>query len=387
MAIAQSTLSESTPVNLFDGRVTFPAQGERGPHCGDVTPVGFCTADPDHLRFGETGCGRRTCPRCGEGWLRDRTAESAIRIMARRWANEDSREGRRVVSAVFSPEPGSVETVRELWEMRSRAQDLADDHGIRGGMSVVHAFRAYDRTKDRFQALKRKGVIEGYVSLWEWIFDNDKPWELQCYFSPHVHIIGLCDDFEVEEGSDAGGCQMHTPWVCKNLSKGKGTFDRFSELRDGADPENDAYGDVVEAVEYALHHSAIVDGRNAVTWFGSMSHVKFSSEDAISPGSLSVIRRKVGEEVGLEEADEDGHEFHECQVEGCYGRVESLTAAYGYVDRHDLSEDKERRLMAASAWFEGLRKPPPGMKHPKTRERAEEAIEAMAGSGGKGPLA
>lgn len=362
-------------------RVDLPGTGERGANCGVISPNGFCVGEGHHTQWGRHNCQKQSCPEHGEDWVDKRTAEVVKRLAARRWANEDSMEGRRIVQGYVSPEPGTVPSAAELFGRRGEVHEILDEHGVRGRVVVPHAFRVKEKVKDRYNALRRKGVIGGDVALWEWIKENDQVWRSQVYWSPHYHFIGLCADFETEPGEGADGCPMHDPWICQNSATGRGvspnpgedgTFEAFRNLHD-AEP----YRDMIDAVRYMLHHCAVAEGRQSVTYGGSLAGASFDPEEAISGGALAAIDRRVDELLGLDSEEALGQ--RECQHEDCEARVESPEAIPGYIRQHGdrLAMDTQRRLWSLWGWWRGD-KPPPGLKNPTSLRDAERALKVMA---------
>lgn len=349
------------------GEWELPGMGDPAPRCGEVSASTFCD-EAGHIQFQRHLCGRRECPECWSSqWAGPRTASVVSRLAAARYAEEGV--GRRVVHAVVSPPEDSINTIRGYFEGRRKANEIAKEHGVRGGVVVAHGYRALEETKQRFQE------EEPDLPLWRWIRANDRPWKEQVYWSPHFHVIGLCRDFSAAEERSDG-------WVIQNLSTGDRRFSPF-QLH-----QKDGYRDMVGAVRYLLSHATFPanESRQAVTWFGSLHGTNFDPEAELSAGSWSTIQRITEEVVGagLEDDDGDGggeeDDDRECPVEGCDGRVHDIWGARMFLESaagEALERDQRERVEAAYEWVAGLKQPPPGMKNPQSEEQAREALSVI----------
>jgi len=134
---------------------------------------------------------------------------------------------------------------------------------------------------------------------------------------------------------------------------------------------------------YLLSHATFEtdSSKDCLRWFGELATTKFSPEEELSEGSLSVVERKAreaaqsGRERGEEEIEEE-----ECGNCGATSRSPIWDAGAalmdpGWCDR--IGREQQRRLTAAFEWAIGERQPPPGMKHPKSEKEAEEALTAL----------
>lgn len=375
----QPSLEESAERSAFgEIPIKIPGKGESTDRCGTYVPKSFCDGEDTHIQVGKHDCGRRECPRCWSGqWAGPRTASVVGRLQAARWAEEDGID-RRVVHTMLSPEPGEVSNVVELFEARSKAIDLAKDHGVRGGTVIVHPYRATDETKRRFAEAKEAGLEEAERGIWRFIRENDRHWYAQVYWSPHFHIVGLARDVKEGGGEDDGD------WTIQNLSTGKGVQPNPGVDRRIAPMENlhgeESYEDLIRVIRYLLSHTAVVDDRQGVTWFGSLHGTNFDPEEEISDGAYSTIRRRAEELVGYEDdKDEELLEDQECPVDDCDGHLHHITKAPAYIEQQGehLSIEALTRLRYAYDWFIESREEEPegGWPTARTKEEAEAIID------------
>lgn len=343
------------------GEWELPGMGEAGPRCGEVRAAGFCDKK-GHVNYERHLCGRRECPECWSNqWAGPRTESVVSRLAAARHAEDDGLD-RRTVHAAVSPPEDSINTIRGFYDGRSRANEIAKEHGIRGGVVVAHGYRALDETKDRYRELKPD------LPLWRWIRGNDREWREQVYWSPHYHIIGLSRDTKPADDDMDG-------WVFKkirSLAPYKGKIDR------------EGIEDMASTVRYLLSHATFPanENRQAVTWFGSLHGTNFDPEDELSKSDWGDIQEAVEEIVGHRADDDEeggGMEQEECSREGCESVVHEIWGARDFLDQYPdvWSEEQRERVRAAYDWATGRSLPPPGLKRPRSREDAEEALEAI----------
>lgn len=366
-----------------------PGTGEGTEKCGDSVPQEFCD-EAEHIGFGRHLCGRKECPRCWSSqWSEPRTTSVAARLQAARWLHEDGID-RRVIHASVSAPGGEIESVAAMFEMRSKVTDIVREHGIRGGVVIVHPYRPMKDTKKRFKEAKEEGFNGG---IWRFIRENERHWYSQVYWSPHYHIIGLCRDL-------VDGSEREDEWVIQNLSTGRGvepnpSIDRrFSPMY--SLHEKDSYEDVIGTVRYLLSHTAAVENRQSVTWFGALHSTNFAPDPEsvkdrrtepdlgpLSGGGWSTIQRVAEEIVGVprDEPGEGEEEEDRCSVEGCEGHTHPIWEVPAYIDHRgdDLSVEALVRLRTAFAWAIGdsEEEPEGGWPSPRSDEEAEKALEQL----------
>lgn len=346
-----------------------PGMGQGTEECGTVVPQEFCDGEEAHVHFGRHLCGRRQCPRCWNSqWAGPRTTSVVQRLAAARWSQPDGL-ARRIVHAQISPPDGEITSVERMFEERSTAIQVAKDHGVRGGIMIVHPYRPTKAAKEAFWDAETDGGI------WRFIRENDTHWYSQVVFRPHYHVVGLCADFEEADGDG---------WVIQNLSTGKGvepnpSVDRtFAPLRNLHDDE--PYDDMISVVRYLLSHTADVEGRQSVTWYGALHGTNFDPEEELSDGALATISRKCEELVG--HADDNGQEANEeaseCPEEGCDGHLHDIWAVPDYIDQRgdDLAVEALVRLRTAFDWRvrDEEEMPMGGWPTPTSEEAAQEAL-------------
>jgi hypothetical protein len=344
------------------GEWELPGMGEPGSDCGVVSAVGFCDSH-GHIQYRNHQCGRRSCPKCwSDYWAENRTVSVVSRLAAARYSEPDGRR-RRLVHAVVSPEE-EIRTIEGFYQARSKANEIAKEHGVRGGVTVAHGYRVKEEVQDEYRSKDAEG------GLWMWIRRNERDWTEQVYWSPHFHIIGLATDFEAgEERSDG--------WIVHKIR----SLERYEGMRDRSGTE-----DMVRTVRYILSHTTYPAGENrqSVTWFGDLHGTNFSPEGELSEGAWSVIQRVTEEIVGtageIEEESGPGGETEECRVEDCEGKVHDIWHARRFLNGpagQELSREERERVRVTYEWVAGIREPPPGAKRPRTIEEAEESLSLL----------
>lgn len=348
-----------------------PGMGEAAPNCGEVSAVSFCDA-AGHIEFRAHQCGRRECPECWSNqWAAQRTVNVAARLAAARYAAEAAAD-KRGIHAVVSPEGETIDTIAAFYAARRRANEIAKEHGIRGGVIIAHGYRATDETRDRYESSGSD------LPLWWWIRENGRPWREQVEWSPHFHIIGLAssenrDPESGRPGHIEPGEDRPDGWVFKNIR----SLDRYEGTRDRGGME-----DMVGLTRYLLSHTTYPAGedRQAVTWFGELHGTNFNPEEALEPREWDrvqrVAKRAVGKEVDLEDG-EGGAE--ECSVEGCDGNVHEIWEARAFLDTvgGSISAEMYDRIDTAYRWAIGDLEPPPELQRPRSVSWAEEAFAEL----------
>lgn len=352
--------------------VTIPGMGSPGSGCGEWGPREFCSRCGE-LHFGPHRCEKRECPDCWTTWTARRSEAITRRIMAGRWAEDDGLD-RRAVHAVASPPTGEVRTLSDISRYRRKAHDRMRERGVRGGVCVFHGFRPTDDTKEAFEAAKEANEeiqqrMKANRGIWHFIRETDRDWRSLVKWSPHFHYLGLCREFEADDGGD--------DWVVRRLS----SMDPFRSLTD-----TDAYQSIASTVTYLLSHATFESegSAKAITWFGSLHPSNFQAEEELSAGALSVIERmaavvtdaRLDREV---EGESDG--IDECENDDCDGRIRSIFEAGDFLadptwcDQFD--RETERRLSRAFKWAIGELRPPPGLQRPRDEQECREAFDAV----------
>ncbi len=205
-----------------------PGHGVHGMYCGQS--MVFQCQDCGQPFWAENHCQERQCPDCYEDWAREQGRAAGERLWygARIVADRQNYRRYRVVHCQASwpagPEDHDIAVVRE------RARKIMKEHGIRGGLLILHPWRQDDQ--DKF-------VQDGYI---------------------HVHCIGIADG-EIKAGDGKNYIFKHIP------NPKTGDFRGIRRCRD-----------VAAAVRYLLTHAAIVKSRHSLTWFGVLSYNALPNE-------------------------------------------------------------------------------------------------------------
>lgn len=345
-----------------EGDWVLPGFGESHPECGEVVAGGVCD-ECGYVDWMASECGRRECPKCWSSSWRRSAARGAAERLAQFRAVAGEGIHRRTVHAVVSPPEGNIKSKQDVEALRSEAQEKAREHGVRGGVSVFHAFRATDEAKAAWGKAQDCGFEKG---IWAWIREREEP-RRWMYWSPHVHIIGLARDFQEATGEGE--------WVVKNV----GSLGEF-HLR-----EESGYEDMYRVLMYLLSHTTYDETREnaapVLRYFGELSTSSFTNEEKPEPWVCDVIEEMLRRVSGVEEEREEEGEggLEPCPCEECEGAVIDAHKIDRYLSYPESEPPPEAlaRMRAVRDWVLGRRLPPPGLKHPRTEEEAEEALEAM----------
>jgi hypothetical protein len=338
-----------------------PGFGESGPRCGDYYPEAVCETcgEPE---FGTHQCGRRECPECWGSWAKEAAVKRAVRLQARRLQEPDNYQ-RQAAHGLVSPNE-EIQTIRQFKNWRSKAGEIAQEHGFRGCDVVGHPFRTTDEADQLYER------ADPDVGKWVWLRENH-PERLTLahadplvVWSPHYHIIGLTSA-DMEEGDG----EEYVYQFFDSLDALSGKYDR------------DAHGNVYGVYRYLLSHAGFhrEEGHNTVVGYGDLSNARFH-EFQPSDREMEVLEREVREAVGA--PDEEGEEaaddeVEECPQEACEGQLIDVWDIRSYLEQMEPPPEIEAAMMAAYEWRMGDVEPPPGLKRPGSREEAREAFEAL----------
>jgi len=207
-----------------DGPPALPGHGVAGPGCGGRVQHRSCLSCGRQF-WVKRSCMMRECPECSEKWAFREARFAAWRI----WTGSKRRcrelgwawSACRVLHVVVSiPDRG-----QGLDAARSSAYDVARRHRLDGGMGVFHPFRVDDDGVYR---------LDGTV---------------------HFHMVVLAHG-DVPQGGTDGDVV-------------------FKVLRDAEHGDFRGFRGPVgirRCLVYLLSHAGVLEGRHAVTWWGSMSH-------------------------------------------------------------------------------------------------------------------
>lgn len=360
---------EDLDVRVYaDTSLTLPGQSERPANCGEWGPRRFCD-ECGNVELGPQNCHLRRCPQCWSAWRATRSVAVTERLAAAR----RSAEGRekRLTHAVASPPEGEVRTLVDWEKAKREAYALAQDKGVRGGVLIPHGWRVKAEVKETWRELAEAGVVEG--GLWRWVREHDRDWRSLTYWSPHFHVLGVGADLAASDPDGDDG------WVWSRID----SFPRFEMT------EKRGYEAMYRAASYLLSHVGFEPeaGKQCVRWFGSLAYNQFSPEQALEEWERSVIERNaqaVAEGAPVRrEGDESGgaSERSECEADGCPGHLRSIYEAGAFLSDPtwcaDLDRSDERELATMFEWAIGDLHPPPGLKHPRSREEADEVREHL----------
>lgn len=352
-----------------DSSMTLPGQGKSGTDCGNWLPREFCD-ECGHVHFGVSRCKRRSCGDCSPIWTAERTEAGVKRIVAKRHTLPKDKS-RRVLHGVVSAPEGEIQSIRDVHNGFHTASDLAKRQGFQGFYCVFHGYRVQAEVKREFRE------ADPPMGIWRWILnERTEDWRTLTKWSPHWHIIGLCPEMAEDKPEEQDG------WVCRRIDRegGRSAFKPQYRLSD-----REVYKELAGTIRYLMSHATFEaeEGRDCARWYGSLSTASFSPEE-LSDGAMDTIERITEEVVGSCGADreetageEDAEECEDCgsgSLSPIWDAFDAL-ADPGWCDR--IGRDAERRLLRAAEWRMGMVRPPPGLCGPRTREEAEETLEAM----------
>jgi len=347
---------------MADTSLTIPGRGDQPGDCGDYLPLKFCPeCGSEHML--QHRCKGRCCPACESIWTGERAEAATVRLQAARLSEPDGWR-RRAIHAVASPDDlgSSIDAFRRG---ASRAHEIAQDHGIRGGAVIPHAFRVKEEVKEEYEDGVERGEIRG-MGIWAWLKrEREQDWRASTYYSPHYHVIGLCEDMVESTPEEDNG------WNLKNI--------RSLEAVDGVG-DDEAHSDVYGAFYYLLSHLSFdPDASNhSVRWFGETAYCNFSASEALELQDELTLESAVEE---LRDETTGNEEAYTCE-DGCGDTVlASIREAQRYLKNErwcdEIGRDQQARLLAAWRWVAGEEAPPPGLKHPSSPAAANETLDAL----------
>lgn len=219
-----------------------PGYAEPHPACQDVRFQVVCPEDlAHHRRLARYNCHRPACPKCWPGWAARAADDAAARVEGYRDATGKALAPRHIT---FSPEPGTVSTLEDLYDQGNRALRLA---GVEAAMVIPHPYRLKREARTACEEIPARSWGNRYTEALA------KPtWRDRVNFSPHLHAIvyGPLPDPET--------FKKRTGWLYVN-------HDEDRPGRAGLELRGTIY--------YLLSH-AWVQGNNAVVryWFGMNNH-------------------------------------------------------------------------------------------------------------------
>lgn len=365
MAIAATDPAGEWPEDLdigvyADTSMAIPGQGSPGDRCGEFYPSRFCDQCGEP-HFSRSQCNGRECPNCWKEQVTRRAISISHRLGAARHAADESWQ-KRAIHAGFSAPEGEIRTLVDVADGFQRVYDLAREKGMRGGVVVFHGWRPTEEAKEIFRAACELGRwdTDSEGGIWDWIRQYPKDWRSLCYWSPHYHVIGLCEDFEADDPEEQDG------WVAR----------RLRALEPFRIDDSKGFNDMIGTSWYILSHMGFETGssRDGVRWFGELSTTKFATDDV--DGSELILERL--QETADSHQEEEPDECDRC---GTVGEMSPIwDAGTALMDKRwckRIGREQQQRLTAAFEWMIGDLEPPPGLAHPSTEEQARETLEAL----------
>lgn len=343
---------------------TIPGMGDRPESCGRWYPESFCS--DGHVNLGVSRCQNRDCPDCYGAYSRVRSTKVCRRLGAYRYAAAAPADKRTVHVAVSPPE-GEIQTKQQWYRCLKEAYQLAKEKGVRGGVAVPHGYRVLEEVKRTYRA------EDPDVGMWAWIRENRTHWRDQVRWRPHVHIIGVARYHELGENSP----DEDDGWV----------FERLRTLKPFELREPEGYDDLIGTTRYILSHGTYepAESKQMLRWFGELAPAGFSPEEALQEEVLEELEQRAeaiaGSGLDPDEDREGAGEKEECDRDGCEHDVAPIWEAGEALQNKNfcksIGEQREKELRAAFRWAIGEALPPPGLKNPRTKADAEEALQSL----------
>lgn len=263
-------------------------KGEKGVNCGGYHRSHVCeNIQCCKLHYAKNRCYRMECPDCYSAWKMRAVERIKPRIYSEkaRIANRSRRLSHIIVSMKNSE---NVKTVNDFNEMIYDAYRFVDVHGLKGGVVIIHGYRATSEAK----YLAHKAGKH----TWEWIREQPHH-ERYMRYSPHFHFVGYYDymedgrglgkKYEVNQSMQIIGDEdekllfkylknvgtkkdrdMEMNWIYKSVLKtGTNSIETFNRDEKGMEG----------LLHYLLSHTVAEEGGrfNSIRWFGNCSNRKF----------------------------------------------------------------------------------------------------------------
>jgi hypothetical protein len=248
--------------------------------------------------------------------------------------------------------------------MRSEAQDVVQEAGVRGGYCIAHPYRTSDAADELFRAAVQEGDLSEETGRWTFLRrfaggDWDK-WGDMIEAGPHYHFLAACEDFDPDGVPDG--------WVVKNVR----SFSRFEKH------DLESYEDMARAAWYLRTHGAAEEFRQTATWFGDAHPASFDPEEELGTVEWRGIQDRAAQAVGVpmeEMRDGEGaKEERTCEVEGCEEVLHDLEDLQTFTSdgswMRSIPPKRRHRLRAVEIWmFEESVVPPPSVRSSEERVR------------------
>lgn len=267
-------------------------KGEKGKNCGYYHVSHVCeSGECGKAHYMKNRCYRKECPDCYEAWKM-----RAVNAMEARLYSEKARlvnRSRRLSHIIVSMgNSENIKTKKDFNKMIQDAYRFVDAHGLKGGVVIMHGYRATSEAKYKAHQADKH--------TWEWIREQPHH-ERYMRYSPHFHFIGYYDymkdgrglnkNHEINLGMQIVGDEdekllfkdlkndgtkkdreLEKKWIYKSVlvpnSKSIQTFN------------HDPVG-LRRLSHYLLSHTVgVTDGRfNSIRWFGNCTDHMFGTTE------------------------------------------------------------------------------------------------------------
>ena len=229
-------------------------KGEKGASCGRFFGSHVCeNAECGKTHYTKKGCHRKECPDCYNFWkMREVNA-----IEARLYSESAKKMNgvRRLAHIILSMKCSENVTIKkEFNKMIQAGYKYAEKYGIKGGVMIIHGYRATSEAKYLAHQAGKK--------TWEWIRVQPHH-ERYMRYSPHLHVIGYFDYLKKQKGDEK--------WLYKSITNSDGSIITLNK-----DSES-----LRRTTNYLLSHAvSLKDARfESVRWFGNCGKRVFGTTE------------------------------------------------------------------------------------------------------------
>ena len=234
--------------------------GEKGANCGGFHVSHVCeNGQCGKAHYLKNRCYRKECPDCYGAWKM-----RAVNAIEARLYSQKARETngvRRLAHIVLTMKKSEeIKTKKDFDKMIQAGYKYAEKNGVKGGVMIIHAFRATSEAKYlAHQAGKR---------TWEWIRAQAHH-ERYMRYSPHFHIVGYFDYLKKQKKGEK--------WLYKSITDVDGSIINYSISLSGEEKKDKVLEGLRKTVNYLLSHTvALKDARfESIRWFGNCSKRAF----------------------------------------------------------------------------------------------------------------
>lgn len=229
--------------------------GKTSNDCNKVSSVEYCK-DCNRVEARFYHCNNWNCPEC-YFWTATKAAKAVndrLTGVQRAYAAVGKHPG-KLTHVTFSIPETDYDNF-DLEKSRKQVYKYAEMIGLNGGVVIFHPFRIKaEYRKPLYDAVKAAGMLGG---LWAGVHSNAlkvPTWKEYTYFAPHFHIIGYLPKIAMKSND----FYELTGWVYKSIG--------YNKERD-----------VFRTARYLFTHCAVIEGKQACTYFGVAANNKTSVE-------------------------------------------------------------------------------------------------------------